>query len=34
MRLTPETLEFIRAQLRPERFAMSVIDPVGRGESA
>ncbi|MCM1149165.1 MAG: insulinase family protein, partial [Butyricicoccus sp.] len=27
-----ETLEFIRGQLRPERFAMSVIDPVGRGE--
>lgn len=29
-----ETLEFIRSQLRSERFAMSVIDPVGRGESA
>ena len=27
-----ETLEFIRAQLRSDRFAMSVIDPVGRSE--
>lgn len=25
-----ETLDFIRNQLKPERFAMSVIDPVGR----
>lgn len=27
-----ETLDFIKRQLRPERFAMSVIDPVGKGE--
>lgn len=29
-----ETLEFIKTQLRPERFAMSVIDPIGRGAGA
>ncbi len=29
-----ETLEFIRTQLVPGRFAMSVIQPVGRGEGA